>query len=138
MRRVLVVSCVYRPTVFSQIHIFSASIDHRLNTYCHSVGKSCAVSASSIVRNTWSLVHFFSDSVTFQFPYYREAERFSIRLYRVSDIACTVSFNSLLNALEQRSPRHVKELAGFRINFSDWKSIAGITVVSLVQSSDVT
>ena len=69
---------------------------------------------------------------------FREAERFSIRLYRVSDIACTVSFNSLLNALEQRSLRHIKELAGFRINFSDWKSIAGITVVSLVQSSDVT
>ena len=96
------------------------------------------MSASSVIRNSRILVHFFSDTMTFQFSYYGETERFSIRLYRVSDIASSVSVDCLLNSFVQRSFCNIEELAGLCVHFTYRESIARITVIALVQSSDIT
>ena len=137
MRRVPVIGSVYRPTIFSKIHIPGAGIDHRLNTNCHSGNEPGAVTPSSVIRDSGLLMHSLADSMTFQFPYHGESERFSIRLYRVSDITCPVTIHGLLNALVQRGLRHIEKLAGFRIYLPYREGISGVTVVSLVQSTTV-
>ena len=92
---------------------------------------------SPIVGNTGFLVHLLAYSVSFEFADDGETERLSVRLHRVSDIACAIACHGSLDSLVQGCLGDIQELPGFGIHLPDREGVSRITVVAFVQGSAV-
>src|SRR5205823_8358380 len=97
----------FRDPLIPHTNFRAASIDHRLDGDDHTFLQPRAAPFFAVVREIGLVVHLRADAVPDKLPHHRETVLFDPTLYRVTDIAKTITGAHLINRAVQRFAGHL-------------------------------